>query len=330
MAFSLAPLLLLLVGAELAVRVVGVPSAVQARSGLGWTAQPGVEGAEYCTGFGQAICFEVSTNADGLRTTVPRERRPGVRRAMVFGESTIFGWGVGDEETPAAALSRRLGEGWEVVNAGQPGYSSEQVARLALSAVPAYRPDVVVWFQPWNDTQYADEPDHEILPEHQAELRGRPWWARSHLLLALRTVQGPAELEAGINPMFAFQPLGSPTPGSVGTTMRVPADRRHDNLARTKALVEREGGRLVVSLLPRGLDRRSPGQPPHPLEEALASSCETLGLPFVNLATVTHDWPDLEATLEGDPGHFTWAANKAFALALVGAVREAAAELPAP
>ena len=57
----------------------------------------------------------------------------------LLGDSTVFGWGVDDGQTVADGLAAAL-PGVEVLNAGQPGYSTVQAARL-LEVVAAWRPE---------------------------------------------------------------------------------------------------------------------------------------------------------------------------------------------
>lgn len=329
LAFTLLPAALLLLFAEAVVRVVGVPSAVEAHGPLGWTALPELQNERMCTGMGQSLCFSVDTNADGLRTELGRARTEGIRRAMVVGESTVFGWGTDGSDTIAAALEKFLGPDWEVVNAGQPGYSSEQVARLAAAAVPAYRPDVVIWFQPWNDIRDSPRTDRAALPEHPAELQGRPWWKRSHLLLALRQVRKEPGVVQSASPAFAFNVKGTETNEPLAVAVRVPPEHRHENLARTKALVEAHGGILVGGLLPRGQHAAQPGEELHPVERNLVASCQELGLTCRSLTTVTAHWSELHGTLPADPGHFTAKANRAFAARLVPMLLERTREVEA-
>jgi lysophospholipase L1-like esterase len=73
-----------------------------------------------------------------------------VRIALVGG-STTFGAGVTDSATWPARLQARLGSGYAVTNFGMPGFSSaEGVIQMAL-LVPESRPDLVVFYEGWND-----------------------------------------------------------------------------------------------------------------------------------------------------------------------------------
>jgi len=79
----------------------------------------------------------------------PRERRPGVPRIFVLGDSVTFGTGVAPTRTYSARLeallAERLGGPVEVINAGVPGYDIVQVAALYRRRVRDFTPDIVVY-----------------------------------------------------------------------------------------------------------------------------------------------------------------------------------------
>ncbi len=92
--------------------------------------------------------FPVSTDENGLRSaTHSVQKDPNVFRILLMGCSTTFGWGVADDQTVPAQLERELRErgydGVEVINAGQPGYTSFQGLWLWDQVLEAYEPDLV-------------------------------------------------------------------------------------------------------------------------------------------------------------------------------------------
>lgn len=110
-----------------------------------------------------------SINAQGFRgPDWTREKRPGVRRVILLGGSTAYGWGVaGDELTLAGLIQRQLGpERVEVWNAGVIGYASTQEAILLHTELLAWSPDALVVVDGWNDLYYASRtpPDRPIRP----------------------------------------------------------------------------------------------------------------------------------------------------------------------
>lgn len=85
-------------------------------------------------------------DAHGFRRTTPmaQPKPPGLRRAVVLGDSQAFGGGVGAEETMSFYAEEELGGDWEVLNAGLSGYRSLNVYRLLRKRIGAVDPDVVV------------------------------------------------------------------------------------------------------------------------------------------------------------------------------------------
>jgi lysophospholipase L1-like esterase len=99
--------------------------------------------------------FRISTNAHGLRTSHPMEPSDGDYRVAIMGDSTVFGWGVEDNESIAAVAEDVLrAQGHpniKVINAGQPGYSTGMVGWLFDQTVSAYKPDLTIVFVSMHD-----------------------------------------------------------------------------------------------------------------------------------------------------------------------------------
>jgi hypothetical protein len=96
------------------------------------------------------------TNADGFRDPPRGRKRAGVPRVLVLGDSYAFGWGVDDAQPfpqRTEALLRERGIAAEVINAGVPGYNTEQEALLLAELMPSYAPDMVVLAYVMNDAE---------------------------------------------------------------------------------------------------------------------------------------------------------------------------------
>lgn len=112
-----------------------------------------------------ATSFAVSTDDNGLRYPLhEQDKRPGTRRIMALGCSTTFGWGVADRESYPAVLERRIRDAGlrsvEVINGGQPGYTSFQGLWLWDEVLKYYEPDVVLVgyvVQDARKAQYSDK-----------------------------------------------------------------------------------------------------------------------------------------------------------------------------
>ncbi len=87
------------------------------------------------------------TNALGLRGADVVEKGPGELRILAIGDSFTYGHGVQDDETYPAlvgTLLRARGHDVQVLNAGVPGYSTDQAYTWALRDGLALAPDLVL------------------------------------------------------------------------------------------------------------------------------------------------------------------------------------------
>jgi lysophospholipase L1-like esterase len=95
--------------------------------------------------------YQVISNPDGLRErrAYSKPKPPGVQRILGIGDSGMFGWDVPQEENYLARLERayagrpglRL---VEVLNAGTPGYNTQQEVEWLATRGLAFEPDIVV------------------------------------------------------------------------------------------------------------------------------------------------------------------------------------------
>lgn len=102
---------------------------------LGWAHRPSYTGTV-------RVGVEATFDARGLREERVIGPKQG-RRVLMIGDSVTFGHGLGQDETIARALERRA-PGLEVLNAGVPGYATEQEVRYLARLAPELKPDVVV------------------------------------------------------------------------------------------------------------------------------------------------------------------------------------------
>ena len=105
---------------------------------LGWTNLPGYKSTD-------DIPFEVTINSQGLRGAREYAKEPpdGIRRILVFGDSTVFGEEVDDHESVPAILETKM-TGVEVLNLGVHGYGVGQAALRLEEEGFALEPDLVV------------------------------------------------------------------------------------------------------------------------------------------------------------------------------------------
>ena len=183
-----------------------------------WTLRPGLD----LEVPGPEGDFPLRTDARGLRGPAPPAAGPWT---LALGCSTTFGWGLAAEAAWPARLGEALGE--VVVNAGQPGWSTEQARRAlpellaGLGASPPRR-IVAAWIV--RDAWPAPRPDRAATPT--------PWWLQTHLARLLRGGLGPAR--AGQAQSGAA--LARPDPAAWPTT-RVPPDRYAENIVEIEAIL---------------------------------------------------------------------------------------------
>jgi lysophospholipase L1-like esterase len=257
--------------------------------------------------------FALRTNADGLRTELARARTPGVRRVAVVGDSTVFGWGVSAEDALPARLGAALGPGWEALNAGQPGYSSEQVWRLVDGVVAHYAPDVLVFVQPFHDILTAERPD-------AAWFDGAP----PTLLEWIRTESRLYARLRAARPQGPQRPPDDAERADPDRVMRVAPARRAEVRAAMRARLPDAG--FVVAVLPTEHELRNGYHAGGEFSEELGGWCAQAGVPFLDLRDTFGPGPaDLgRLTLPGDAGHFTRTGADALAARLAEGVRAVA------
>ncbi len=307
-------------------RLVGVGPAWQAEP-MGWRSPPNQKNHRM-QGLQEPHDFRVSTNADGLRTRHPRQKAQGVLRIAVMGDSTIFGWGVDDPDSLPerldAPLHHRLAQGRrvEVINAGQPGYSSAQLGWLWQEVINGYAPDAVIFVPPNHDLSPALLSDEETV-------RG----ARG----AAATLRVGLSRHSRIYHLLLKALGGVPRPGEAGgggarealVGQRVSTAEREAVLARILADQQARGGLLALALIPF---HRDLALPPAPAEDFDSGSdlarvklhqatAARLGIPLLDVRGCCG--PDADAlTFEFDRGHLNARGNGAVADALAPAVAE--------
>jgi lysophospholipase L1-like esterase len=116
----------------------------------------------------------VRINGHGFRGPDFTDQKPaGVYRVACLGDSTTFGWSVGDDETYSYFLQSLLGRNAvnckvEVLNLGVTGYTSFQGRELMELYVRKWRPDLVIFAFGPNDRLPALKSDAE-------HMRDRTW-----------------------------------------------------------------------------------------------------------------------------------------------------------
>jgi len=317
---------------EIGLRLGGVgPAYVSGASGS-WRTTPNLH-AFAMKGPRDGHAFRVTTNADGLRTALPKARTPGVTRIALMGDSTVFGWGVDDGETVSDGLEAALNAGGaegaleapvEVLNAGQPGYSTTQVAWFFDEVVAGYRPDRVVVFIPMHDFNRVLVSDRELLEG------GATTGARLRVLLASES-RIYQLLRQSLWPLTDKPSILPDEQTSEPRVERVSDAERARGFDAMRAKLAEWGGRLLVGFLPFHKDLVGDGKG------------DRLGVEWAVAYDAAHDVPlvDVRAccgpdgaalVLPDDYGHLAPEGNRRVGAAMAPAVRTslAAAGVAAP
>ena len=166
--------------AEVGARLAGVTPAYKPNAMGQWRMTPNLQ-SHRMTGMREPHNFRISTNADGFRTAEAAAPSDARTRVVVMGDSTVFGWGVEDHEgiaeTAQAALEESGTTTIEVLNFGQPGYSTGMAGWLFEEAVAAYQPDLTIVFVSMHDF------NRSLLSDVERVHGARTWTACRSLLV---------------------------------------------------------------------------------------------------------------------------------------------------
>lgn len=146
--------------------------------------------------------FRVTTDENGLRYPIHDvDKKADAFRIMTLGCSTTYGWGVDDADSYPARLellARASGHpSTEVINGGQPGYTSFQGLWLWDEVLKYYEPDVVLIGYLVQDSRkaapYSDR-SQAILQQDNRFLKDH-FFHRSRIYLGLRSLVGGVQIE---------------------------------------------------------------------------------------------------------------------------------------
>lgn len=238
--FALLPLVLLVVGMEAWLRGSGwpklPPGAVFIHNTVYWVEPPNLT-LEAVKHNETGRSFRVSTDQNGLRAPLHAERKPeGAFRVMTLGCSTTFGWGVDDAEAYPARMEAILNEGGhkvEVINGGQPGYTSFQGLHLWDTVLNRYAPDVVIFgylVQDSREVAYSDRSQQLLQQDNE--------FLKSSLLHRFKSYLW---VKAKIDGVRTEQKeVGAPN------TFRIPQAEYVENIRAFKARADAVGAKLVL------------------------------------------------------------------------------------
>ncbi len=110
--------------------------------------------------------WNVKTNLLGLRDSELTFQKPANEiRIVIIGGSTVFGWGVNEQETIPALLQNKIKVNSKktvrVINAGIPWYASWHEAALVFFKITEMNPDWIISVDALNDTAQGIVPNWE-------------------------------------------------------------------------------------------------------------------------------------------------------------------------
>lgn len=243
----------LLITAELGLRAAGVQGAYQPEAMGGWRMQTDMDQV-HIQGGREPHDFVVSTNSAGLRTDL-KKGKGRRKRVAVMGDSNVFGWGVNEDGTLAAGIQaglRERGVDWELLNAGQPGYSTTQVAWMFEEDVRHYAPDLVIVFLTLHDHNKVLVSDRESLEGAQGSAA-----VRVALVRHSRIYQSLREL---VFPNFDRVQLLPHDDTDEPRVLRASEAERAESFDRMRERLDGWWGELALGLLPFYPDLQRPPQ----------------------------------------------------------------------
>jgi lysophospholipase L1-like esterase len=101
----------------------------------------------------------ISINRHGMRGAPPPiPKAAGVCRIITMGGSSVFDYFLPNGQSWSESLASNLESAWvpgvESFNAGVSGYSSRQTLAFYHDKVRFFEPDIVIFYQGWNDAKY--------------------------------------------------------------------------------------------------------------------------------------------------------------------------------
>jgi hypothetical protein len=314
---------------------------------LGYDGLPNVRGRFH----GQTVTHNSKGNR-GEETAF--EKPAGVKRVVVMGDSQAWGYGVADDETIPAQLSRLLNENgaarYQVLNLGVGGYGTDQAFLKYLVQGRRYSPDVVVLTVFKNDpvenartVAWGVEKPRFYLEAGRLCLGNvpparAPGWPNNRLLAdrepSLRIPGTSLDLAQSATAQFFLRREWLPSllakgDGDLGVVRRyVGCVANRDAYAgdglellgrlvgELKRITASEGPRLVLLLVPKSKEQEDPGMPAY--YDPLTAGFHARGVDFVDLRRhLPHAPGGPAAFLPNDP-HLSAAGSRVAALALRG------------
>jgi hypothetical protein len=147
LALAAATVLILMGTAEVLSRIFyrpeNISSVIQFDPTLGWRLRPDV--SRRSVDYQRRLDYLITTNSLGLRDReIPPAKPPGQRRILLIGDSVTFGTGVDAGWRFSDFMQRALGDDVTVINAGVPGWGTDQELLFYETTASELDPDLVI------------------------------------------------------------------------------------------------------------------------------------------------------------------------------------------
>ena len=268
---------------------------------------------EYAPGQRTEQGTDVNINSLGLRGSEPVRPKPNsVRRIITTGDSSVYGFMVGEGDVFIDVVQQRLASidpNIETWNCAIPGYSTYQSLNLLEMRALTLEPDIIVIANIWSDNNFDTFVDRELLSTYQNYEGGlsgviTSLFGWSHIYKAadyLVRVKGGDEALA--------REVGWEVGGQDATSgqRRVSVNDYAANLQRMVDVSEANSAIPVFAMLPHPTDLMPSSEPPawDLYREVMRDTAERNGALLVDLrepfaaSGLTHDELFFE---EGEPG----------------------------
>ena len=235
----------------------------------------------------------IAINSFGLRGPEWTPSKPaGIRRIMALGDSSVYGFGVKDDEVFTARLDEGLGEQVQVINSAVPGYSTYQTINLLQIRSLSLQPDLLLVGCIWSDNNFDSFVDRDLLAAYSS-------FRNSHAR-ALHRLLGHAALYTILD--YKLRVLRTfPEERRVGWMIgrgekigerRVPIQEYAQNLETIVELAHDAGAEVAFMVLPNREDLDTvyeSGAAWDPYREIMRDTAKRHGAPVMELPSLFQD-----------------------------------------
>lgn len=283
---------------------------------------------EYRPGVHMERHVTVTINSMGLRGPEPVIPKPqGVRRFITTGDSSVFGFGVQDDEVFSAVAGQALGDSVEDISAAVPGYSSYQSINMLRLRALKTEPDLLVIANIWSDNNFDSFVDKEVLAAYagfEESARGKVVRLMSHSavfrVLDYRMRIAPAAQ--------AVQRVGWMQSGRAQDgRRRVAINDYAANLGTLAGIAESAGADVVFMVLANNEDlslEANAGKAWDPYRTVMRETAARIGAPVIDVPALFIESGLDKETLFLDEMHPTAAGHKIMGDALAAVLKDAA------